>query len=471
MVKWKKYATRDLSIYKTAAYLNGLSDAAKKHFKIDLGVMVCGKNVECVLYLDEDGSKELSERILNHTLDAIRDNKDPLELMEKIAANVLKTAKNISIRSSSKKVLSKKDFIRFHNEFLQAIGEYQIVVWWSVLAENGLFLYAKNRLRQITNKKDAWETIICLFEPSVVEEERISLLNAAANPSKEIIEEHACKFSWMNMRFFSDMPLTTEQFTRRINEIKNPVKSLRIIKDKQNKKRNNFFNLLNSLNLTENDRTLFVTINRINLLRQTRDRTRRTAFFLIKPFYEKLNQHLGCDYDVLLSYSPGQITNFLKKGIRPKTGSNVMEFSYIVHKGKEEFINHVEHNDKNYFDNAIDRISPESAEIRGTSANKGNVIGVVKTINLNKWKEDINSVKKGDILVAVSTKPDYVVAMEKAAAFVTDEGGLTCHAAIIAREMGKPCIVGTQNATKVLNDGDLVEVNATKGAVRILKRN
>jgi pyruvate,water dikinase len=59
--------------------------------------------------------------------------------------------------------------------------------------------------------------------------------------------------------------------------------------------------------------------------------------------------------------------------------------------------------------------------------------------------------------------------MQKAAAFVTDEGGLTCHAAIVAREMKKPCIIGTKIATKVLKDGDMVEVDANKGIVKILK--
>ena len=67
------------------------------------------------------------------------------------------------------------------------------------------------------------------------------------------------------------------------------------------------------------------------------------------------------------------------------------------------------------------------------------------------------------------TTPDYIPAMKKAAAFVTDEGGITCHAAIIAREMKKPCIVGTKIATQILHDGDLVEVDADKGVVRIIK--
>jgi len=60
-------------------------------------------------------------------------------------------------------------------------------------------------------------------------------------------------------------------------------------------------------------------------------------------------------------------------------------------------------------------------------------------------------------------------AMNKASAFITDEGGITCHAAIVARELGKPCIIGTKIATKVLKDGDEVEVNADKGIVKIIK--
>jgi pyruvate,water dikinase len=80
----------------------------------------------------------------------------------------------------------------------------------------------------------------------------------------------------------------------------------------------------------------------------------------------------------------------------------------------------------------------------------------------------MNKVQKGDILVTSMTTPDYVPAMERAAAFITDEGGLSCHAAIVAREMKKPCIIGTKIATKVLKDGDIVEVDANQGIVKKL---
>jgi pyruvate,water dikinase len=72
------------------------------------------------------------------------------------------------------------------------------------------------------------------------------------------------------------------------------------------------------------------------------------------------------------------------------------------------------------------------------------------------------------VIVAEMTNPDYVPWMKRAAAFVTDEGGMTCHAGIVARELGKPCVVGTKIATKVFKDGDMLEVDAMNGLVRRL---
>gem|GEM_PF-1240623 len=85
-------------------------------------------------------------------------------------------------------------------------------------------------------------------------------------------------------------------------------------------------------------------------------------------------------------------------------------------------------------------------------------------------RDDLGRVEEGDILVCPMTMPDYLPAMRRASAFITDEGGITCHAAIVSREMGKPCIIGTKIATQVLKDGDEVEVDATSGVVKILKR-
>ncbi len=105
-------------------------------------------------------------------------------------------------------------------------------------------------------------------------------------------------------------------------------------------------------------------------------------------------------------------------------------------------------------------------ELNGMCASIGSVTGRVKVcINAN----EISKVEKGDVLVTSMTRPEFVPAMKKAAAIITDEGGITSHAAVISRELKIPCVIGTKIATKVLKDGDLVMVNANHGIVKILK--
>ncbi len=105
-------------------------------------------------------------------------------------------------------------------------------------------------------------------------------------------------------------------------------------------------------------------------------------------------------------------------------------------------------------------------EFKGMSAFRGKVQGMVRLI---LQKSQFSEFKEGEILVTEMTSPDFFPVMKKAAAFITDEGGITCHAAIVARELKKPCIIGTQVATTVLKTGDVVEVDADKGRVIMLQ--
>ncbi len=100
--------------------------------------------------------------------------------------------------------------------------------------------------------------------------------------------------------------------------------------------------------------------------------------------------------------------------------------------------------------------------VEGQGASPGIGSGHVAIIRDIK---DAGSVKEGDILVAKMTNPDMVPAMRKVAAIVTDEGGMTCHAAIVSRELGTPAVVGTKKATSVLKKGQLVTVDGEKGLV------
>ncbi len=110
--------------------------------------------------------------------------------------------------------------------------------------------------------------------------------------------------------------------------------------------------------------------------------------------------------------------------------------------------------------------------LKGISANKGIYQGrvkIIRTLFSDKIQEEIKKVNKGDIIVAETTGPEMMVALEKAGAIVTDEGGITSHAAIVSRELDIPCIVGAKIATKVLKDGDLIELDANQGIIKKLQ--
>ena len=100
--------------------------------------------------------------------------------------------------------------------------------------------------------------------------------------------------------------------------------------------------------------------------------------------------------------------------------------------------------------------------LSGLGASPGVSSGVVKIVHN---MDELNKIKKGDVLVTKMTNPDMVVAMQKSAAIVTDEGGVTSHAAIVSREMGIPAVVGTNEATAKLKDGEIVTVDGNSGRV------
>ncbi|UXM84034.1 phosphoenolpyruvate synthase [Methanococcus aeolicus] len=100
--------------------------------------------------------------------------------------------------------------------------------------------------------------------------------------------------------------------------------------------------------------------------------------------------------------------------------------------------------------------------LKGIGASPGTASGTVKILNKI---EEIDKIKEGDILVTKMTTPDMVPAMKKASAIVTNDGGLTCHAAIISRELGTPCVVGTKKATDVLKEGTIITIDGEKGVV------
>jgi len=115
-------------------------------------------------------------------------------------------------------------------------------------------------------------------------------------------------------------------------------------------------------------------------------------------------------------------------------------------------------------------IKPEDGLIKGIVVSRGKNGFAKGRVRIVNDPFAASNFKKGDILVAPMTTPEYIFLMRKSSAIITDTGGLTSHAAIVSRELGIPCIVGTKIATQVLKDDDLVEVDASQGTVKLLSK-
>lgn len=140
-------------------------------------------------------------------------------------------------------------------------------------------------------------------------------------------------------------------------------------------------------------------------------------------------------------------------------------YVYIVKNLKNEITSDLEYSNilKKHFS------SGKKSYILGASASTGLVTGVARVLSNKEVKNLTEESLKGKILVTTMTDPSIMPFIRNCLAFVTDEGGLTSHAAIVSRELNIPCIVGTKNGTEVIKDGDTIEVDADNGIVKILK--
>jgi phosphoenolpyruvate synthase/pyruvate phosphate dikinase len=173
----------------------------------------------------------------------------------------------------------------------------------------------------------------------------------------------------------------------------------------------------------------------------------------------------------------GLLNNLTQKEILGIYNGKSININQVMHRQEKFIISH--DRDQPYEGSEAESIAREFDEkvtstevLTGQCASKGRIKGKVKIIpvdysnNFERVNREIEKMEQGDILIAETTAPELIVACKKAGAIVTDMGGLMSHAAIVSREFGIPCIVGAQIATKIFKDGDVVEVDASKGTVR-----
>ncbi|MFH1291727.1 MAG: PEP-utilizing enzyme [bacterium] len=169
----------------------------------------------------------------------------------------------------------------------------------------------------------------------------------------------------------------------------------------------------------------------------------------------------------------GEKVNFLSKEniIKKLQGQEldfVIEFPSVVYGNQGDILYEYGHNIEILQDQVLQSAINFTGELKGTIASKGKVVGKVRLVEPHVPNQKL---EQGEVLVTRMTTPDLMPLIKKAVAIVTDEGGVTCHAAIVSRELEVPCVIATNYSTQVFKDGDLIEVDANRGIVRKLFRN
>ena len=280
------------------------------------------------------------------------------------------------------------------------------------------------------------------------------------------IKEHQKNYFWKNNSYASSKILLVEDFVNEINgilmkdiDVEKKIKEFE--ETKENKKRKEkILEEVNDPELSE-----LIAINDVIFrIHDHRKECMTISLHYIDIFLKEMGKRKEIPVELMRYIRAAEFSDVasLKEELKERKKKSVyvtLPEGVFVFTGKEadEYISELNKQIK----------AEETDVIKGSCASKGKVTGIVKVC---RGEKEISKMEKGKILVACMTQPEFVPAMKKAIAVITDEGGLTCHAAIISRELGIPCVIGTKIATKVLKDGMEVEVDADKGVVKILKK-
>jgi phosphoenolpyruvate synthase/pyruvate phosphate dikinase len=387
---------------------------------------------------------------------------------------------SLSKAISVKKIKDKNEFAKLILDYKKAISNYT-VYYVLTFFEKPLKEITEEVIKRNTKTEEEYQLVFDLVTTScrltASEEEFDNLLKIAQkskNVQKKSIENHIKKYGWLSNRYFIGDVWTKYDILKRLESL-GKEKAKNELAKRLNSRKQREIDIKNAIrNFNTEDKSIIKQIRKIVYLRTQRGDFIHESAGRARPFLDKLAKELKITYFDLMNLSAEEIILSLNGHFDYKKHIEARKQKFLIFHDwskKGLIIDGVDvdkylENKKFLAEILLSNIEYQS-EIKGYSAEKGFAKGKVSII---KTTNDVSKIKFGDVLVTNMTTANLIPAMEKASAFVTDEGGITCHAAIIAREMHKPCIIGTKIATKVLKDGDEVEVDADKGIVRILKK-
>lgn len=346
-------------------------------------------------------------------------------------------------------------FKKVANSVTEAVGIAHILEGLTFGLEQELKLELK---KIYSSEKFISQAISKLTQPEedsflTIEEKRLKKIGKMSPKEKDkAFVRHAKEYFWLQNNYAKTQNLTSEYFKKKLSEIS------------KNSGNNKGKNILPKFKTTPRLSKLITWTKQAAIWQDERKRNILICIGYLDLVCKKTSYRTGIPISQLyyIGVKELQKAKTLKDIIRLKPKLKIREKGsvFLLQSPFEEKI--ISGKEYRKVEKKFTRqpVQTNKSKISGSIANTGKVVG--KVIVCNNLKS-ISQVKTGDIIVASMTRPEYMPGLKKAIGIITDEGGITCHAAIVSRELGIPCIIGTKVATKIFKTGDMVELNANHG--------
>ncbi|HVC58081.1 MAG TPA: PEP-utilizing enzyme [Candidatus Acidoferrales bacterium] len=470
---------RRVSLLFANIHMNGLSNP-ELHKRI-LGFEFQYKNYLCIqdsgsdfyyVFYDTASAKEEAKAIAAKGK-GLEFAKRVIEQSVAAGTVAIKFAKSIEKADLSTK--SRVELLRLFGEYVDVISALMPITVITAAVELNIEEQLKKGLLKKTTDQNVIESaMVKLTAPekyNVPYEEQVSMLKIAdrlarGQKAAAQVKEHLEMYGWLGYRFDFGKLWTEDEILERAKRVEKPAEQLEFLEKKEAAVKKDFADIIKKMKLNEEVVEEANAAKEFAWLRTYRTDAINEAVGRAKGLIDEI----GRRYKIPEQYAHYLTIDEILNGKMPKSAdikgrmdSYALAFAgiegHLLVGGEVSVI-------KTFAETKLMNRKADQA-IRGMVANRP-MDGIEGTARVVNSVEDVASFNPGDILVAPMTEPNFVPAMEKAAAFVTDEGGLLCHAAIISREMNKPCIIGTGNATKAIKDGQTIKLNLIDGTVQVI---
>lgn len=473
--KWSKYVTRRLAVQVAQAWNFGWGKAMKKIYGISVeNTLVFRDQNKTEYYVDQrQHNKYVAQlyTLLGNQRFLMKFHQEAKHTIE----NILQNVRN-RFRSDFSQ-LPDKDLLKIYQDFiLPSVEQFYIRMWTVFNIGEPLANIVRNELDNIVHNETDVNRHLLNFssplKPNDVLNERKDILELLLKKTRlsspkflKKVQTHKRKYQHIPMFDFDHELYDMKHFLKELQVIKKPKEELLKIQALFKNRSAEFQNAIRTIKPNKKLQKLLIFLKENVFLRDYRDMIRQKLNVELRVFYQEVARRLGLNIEEVATLTNQEIVAYLKSSkIFPKNIVKRRKKAYLlIQKGSHVSIYSGSHAIKKARKELRADSITKTREAKGIIGSLGKAKGRAKIIYTNK---DLSKIKKGDVMIATMTRQDFVPAMRKAVAIVTDEGSVTAHAAIIARELKIPCLVATKIAMKVFKDGDMVEVDAIKGVVR-----